>query len=58
METFNIIAGVSSIVSLVISGVALFKVNALKKTNIKSTSSVQSAHGSNIKQVGRDYNGK
>lgn len=57
MEMFNIIAGVASIFSLLISVISLVKVNDVQK-NIKANQQIKNneIEDSQITQVGGDYN--
>ncbi len=61
MNTFNTIAGIASIVSLIVSIWALKRVHDVEvKINITDQSKVdidQKAQGQNIKQAGRDLYG-
>ena len=64
METFYIIAGASSILSLLVAIITLGKVIKIEKnfinldiSNIKQKLSAKKVDNSDIKQIGRDYNG-
>lgn len=61
MEFFNIIAGMASIISLIISLISLYKVNDIQKNVTNSKQKITKTkidNGSNVVQVGRDYKGK
>ncbi len=59
MDIFNVIAGVASIISLIISIVSLYKVNAVEKI-IKSKQNISDSNitRSTVTQVGGDYTNK
>lgn len=59
MDTFNIVAGLCSIISLIISGVTLNKVINIKMTlssnnNVKQTITAENNKATSINQTGRD----
>lgn len=61
MEFFNIIAGMASIISLIISLISLYKVNDIQKNVTNSKQKITKTkidNGSNVVQVGRDYKDK
>lgn len=61
MEFFNIIAGMASIISLIISLISLYKVNNIQKNVTNSKQKITKTkidNGSNVVQVGRDYKDK
>ena len=57
MDIFNLIAGICSIISLVISLVSLAKVGDIQK-NINNQQTISNISGTNVtnKQIGRDMN--
>lgn len=59
MDIFNVIAGAASIISLIISSISLYKVNAVEKI-IKSKQDISNNNieGSSVTQVGGDYTNK
>lgn len=61
MDFFNIIAGMASIISLIISLISLYKVNDIQKNVTNSKQKITKTkidNGSNVVQVGRDYKDK
>ena len=57
MDIFNLIAGICSIISLVISLVSLAKVGDIQK-NINNQQTISNISGTNVtnNQIGRDMN--